>query len=75
MQLIRWELPLIRPFRFGPVVTAFVAFLGASFRTRAALQLEILALRHQIGILQRSVKRCGPQLFCSPRAVTNVAAI
>jgi len=33
------------------------AFLGASFRTRAALQLEILALRHQIGVLQRSGKR------------------
>jgi hypothetical protein len=29
----------------------------ASFRSRAALQLEILALRHQLGVLQRSVKR------------------
>jgi putative transposase len=29
----------------------------ASFRSRAALQLEILALRHQVGVLQRSVKR------------------
>ena len=28
-----------------------------SFRSRAALQLEILALRHQLGVLQRSVKR------------------
>src|SRR3982751_4012255 len=27
------------------------------FWSRAALQLEILALRHQIGVLQRSVKR------------------
>jgi hypothetical protein len=27
------------------------------FRTRAALQLEILALRHQLGALPRSVKR------------------
>ena len=51
---------LARPFRFGPIVTAFFAFLGASFRTRAGLQLEILALRHQIGILQRSVKRPKP---------------
>jgi len=32
-------------------------FLGASFRSRAALQFEILALRHQLGVLQRSVKR------------------
>ena len=44
-------------FRFGPVLTAVFAFLSASFQTRAALQLEILALRHQIGVLQRSVKR------------------
>jgi hypothetical protein len=29
----------------------------ASFRSRAALQLEILALRHQLGVLQRSVQR------------------
>jgi hypothetical protein len=29
----------------------------ASFRSHAALQLEILAFRHQLGILQRSVKR------------------
>ena len=34
----------------------FATFL-ACFRTRAALQLEILALRHQLGVLQRSVKR------------------
>jgi hypothetical protein len=34
----------------------FAAFC-ASFRSRAALQLEILALRHQVGVLQRSVKR------------------
>jgi hypothetical protein len=50
-------LSLIHRLRFGPVLTALFAFLGASFRTRAALQLEILALRHQIGVLQRSVKR------------------
>ena len=36
---------------------ALIAALTASFRSRAALQLEILALRHQIGVLQRSVKR------------------
>ena len=44
---------------------ALFAFLGASFRTRAALQLEILALRHQIGVLQRSVKR--PKLTAADR--------
>jgi transposase InsO family protein len=50
---------------FGPVFAAFLAFLSTSFRTRAALQLEILALRHQIGVLQRSVKR--PKLTATDR--------
>jgi len=51
--------------RFGPVLTAFFAFLSASFRSRAALQLEILVLRHQIGVLQCSVKH--PKLTASDR--------
>jgi putative transposase len=42
---------------FGPIFAALIAALSASFRSRAALQLEILALRHQIAVLQRSVKR------------------
>ena len=42
---------------FGYLLSAVIASLAASFRSRAALQLEILALRPQIGILQRSVKR------------------
>src|SRR6184192_3210185 len=36
-----------------------------SFRNRAALQLEIVALRHQLGVLQRGVKR--PRLNASDR--------
>ena len=39
------------------MITALIASLSGWFRSRAALQLEILALRHQIGVLQRSVKR------------------
>ena len=42
-------------------------FLGASLRTRAALQFEILALRHQIGVLQPSVKR--PKLTAADRCL------
>jgi hypothetical protein len=38
-------------------LSALFTALFASFRSRAALQLEILALRHQLGVLQRSVKR------------------
>jgi hypothetical protein len=46
------------------LVALAAAFL-ASFRNRAALQLEILALRHQLGVLQRSVKR--PKLTAADR--------
>jgi hypothetical protein len=40
-----------------PLFPALFASVFASFRSRAALQLEILALRHQLGVLHRSVKR------------------
>jgi hypothetical protein len=46
-------------------LSALLTALFASFRSRAALQLEILALRHQLGVLQRSVKR--PKLTASDR--------
>ena len=38
-------------------LTALVGALSAVFKSRAALQLENLALRHQLGVLHRSVKR------------------
>jgi putative transposase len=37
----------------APLVSVFAA-LCSSFRTRATLQLEILALRHQVNVLRRS---------------------
>jgi putative transposase len=39
------------------ILSAFLAALSSVFRTRAALQVEILALRHQIGVLQRSARK------------------
>ena len=45
--------------------SALFASLLASFRSRAALQLEILALRHQLGVVHRSVKR--PKLTAPDR--------
>ena len=39
------------------IIAALFVTLLASFRSRMALQIEILALRHQLGALQRSVKR------------------
>jgi hypothetical protein len=41
------------------------AATSAAFKSRAALQLENLALRHQLGVLRRSVKR--PKLTSADR--------
>jgi len=52
--------------RFSPALfSALFAAVLASFRNRAALQIEILALRHQLGVLHRSVKR--PKLTAPDR--------
>ena len=39
------------------VVYAFLSALGALFRSRLSLQVEIVALRHQLAIYRRTVKR------------------
>jgi transposase InsO family protein len=39
------------------ILTTLLGALGSIFRSRAALELEIIALRHQIGVLQRAHKR------------------
>ena len=41
----------------SPVFVALRALLASTFQTRAALQAEIAALRHQIAVLQRSAPR------------------
>ena len=38
-------------------LTTLLATLSSIFRSRAALALENLALRHQIGVLQRSARK------------------
>lgn len=38
-------------------VSAIIFFLPVVFRDRAAIAAENLVLRHQLGVLQRSVKR------------------
>ena len=40
-----------------PVVCALLSFLAACFRSRCSMQLEILALRHQLAVYRRSVPR------------------
>jgi len=57
IRLMHWKLPLNIRLPFGSLLKAFIASLAAWFRGGAAVQLEILALRPQIGVLQRSVKR------------------
>jgi len=39
------------------ILFALFAFLSTSLRSRASLQLEILALRHQLAVYKRSAKR------------------
>jgi len=39
------------------VLCPFLLTLSSVFRSRSALQVEILALRHQIGVLRRSAKK------------------
>lgn len=39
------------------ILSTLLAALRLVFRSRAAVELENLALRHQIGVLQRSAKK------------------
>jgi putative transposase len=55
--LIQWELRTARQFSPTAVLSALLASALSLFRSWAAPQLEILALRHQLGVLQRSVKK------------------
>jgi hypothetical protein len=49
------------------VISAALAYLASWFQSRHAMQLEILALRHQLAVYQNSVKR--PQLQPADRLV------
>jgi len=69
--LINWGLPFFLRFPCLPPLVALSAAFLAFFRQRTALQLEILALRHQLGVLQRSVKR--PKLSADSIIVTSAA--
>ena len=39
------------------VIPALLTFVSSTLHTRASMQIEILALRHQLGVYQRSVRR------------------
>jgi hypothetical protein len=40
-----------------PIVRPLITFMATLFRSRLSLQLEIVALRHQLTVYQRSVRR------------------
>ena len=63
--LIHWELSLIRSVTPASMLMATLAAVRDCLRTRAALQIEVLALRHPLSVLQRSVKR--PKLTAADR--------
>ena len=48
------------------VLCLFLSTMFSVFRSQAALQVEILALRHQIGVLRRSAKK-RPKLTVADR--------
>src|SRR5687768_16044823 len=48
-----------------PLLSALLSFLTTLLRSRLALQLEIVALRHQVAVYQRSVSR--PRLHATDR--------
>src|SRR6266567_4992284 len=43
--------------KMSPFFIALLALVSSTFRARAALQAEIVALRHQIAVLQQSAPR------------------
>jgi hypothetical protein len=51
IMLLSFSFPMLIP------LTALFATLSSVFRSRTALQLENLALRHQIGVLQRTARK------------------
>jgi hypothetical protein len=44
----------------GSVIYAFLSAVGMLFRSRLSLQAEIIALRHELTVYRRSVRR--PQI-------------
>jgi hypothetical protein len=51
-----------------PVVSALLAIVATLFRSRAALRLGLLALRHQLAVYKQTIARgSGRPIACSGR--------
>ena len=65
------EVPINREIMVAPTMSslfvALFALAASSFRTRAALQAEILALRHQLAVFQKN----APRRVQSPRKIAS----
>src|SRR6476619_385853 len=68
-----WSLRLLRQlFRLRlSALHVVAAATSVAFKSRTALQLENLALRHQLGVLRRSAKQ--PKLTSADRLLVDVA--
>ena len=44
----------------SPVLVALIASLRACFRCRVELEMEVLALRHQLAVFQRNANQLHP---------------
>ncbi len=53
-----------------PIVRTFLAFFATLVRSRTSLQLEIVALRHQLAVYQRSIRR--PRIRPADRILWSV---
>ena len=53
-----------------PILVALASFVFSLFRSRKSMQMEIVVLRHQLNVLQRSgissVRCLGPIRFGDP---------
>jgi hypothetical protein len=56
----------------SPVLQALASFVRSFYRSRVAMQGEILALRHQLGVYQRTCHR--PRLRPADRVLCGVVA-
>ena len=65
--LIKWGLHTLRQLSPFTVLSALLESALSLFRSHTALHLEIFALRHQLGVLQRSVKK--PKLTPADRLI------